>query len=310
MEQHRLTRRALLRLTGGMVIGAILEPKLALAAQEKMILRKIPLSGETLPVVGIGSYQTFDVTSLGDRNQVREVLRLFAAMGGRLVDSSPMYGAAESVIGDVTTQLDLNRQFFLATKVWTSGREAGIQQAEQSMTRLRSRQLDLLQVHNLLDVDTHLPWLKDWKAAGKIRYVGVTHYQESSFSALEKYVSNGHVDFVQLNYSMAERAAEDRLLPAALASGTAVIVNRPFADAALFEQVKGRTLPEWAAEFDAATWAQFFLKYILAHPAVTSAIPATRNPKHVLDNMSAGVGRLPDEAMRKRMLAHLNSPRS
>jgi diketogulonate reductase-like aldo/keto reductase len=307
MKASRLTRRALLRLTGGIVVGSILSPKLAIAAQGKMILRKIPKSGETLPVVGIGSYATFDVTSAADRDQVREVLRLFAAMGGRLLDSSPMYGAAESVIGDITTQLDVNRQLFLATKVWSSGRESGIQQAEQSLSRIRTRQIDLLQVHNLLGVDAHMPWMKDWKAAGKIRYIGVTHYQESNFSALEKYVASGEVDFVQLNYSMAERAAEGRLLPAAQSSGVAVIVNRPFADAALFNRVKGRDLPEWAAEFDAQTWAQFFLKYILAHPAVTTAIPATRNPKHVLDNMSAGVGKLPDEAMRQRMLAFLNS---
>ena len=307
MQSTEVTRRTLLQLAGGMLVTSIVKPQLAFATQQNMILRKIPKSGETLAAVGIGSYNTFDVTGSQERDQVREVLRLFGAMGGRLVDSSPMYGAAESVIGDITTQLDTNRQLFLATKVWTSGREAGIQQAEHSMSRMRTRQFDLLQVHNLLDVNTHLPWMKDWKAAGKVRYVGVTHYQESSFPALEKYISSGQVDFVQLNYSMAERAAESRLLPAAQAAGVAVIVNRPFADAALFERVKNLTLPEWAAEFDAQTWAQFFLKYILAHPAVTCAIPATRNPKHVLDNMTAGVGPLPDEAMRQRMLAFLNS---
>ena len=307
MHSSEITRRMLLQLTGGMVVTSILDPKLAFAIEERMILRKIPRSGETLSAVGIGSYQTFDVASSQDRDQVREVLRLFGAMGGRLVDSSPMYGAAESVIGDITTQLDTNRQLFLATKVWTSGRAAGLQQAGQSMAHMRTHQLDLLQVHNLLDADSHLPWMKDWKAAGKVRYLGVTHYQESSFAALEKYIHSGQVDFVQLNYSMAEPGAEDRLLPAAQAAGVAVIVNRPFADAALFDRVKGRALPEWAAEFDAQTWAQFFLKYILAHPAVTAAIPATRNPKHVLDNMSAGVGKLPDQAMRQRMLAFLNS---
>jgi diketogulonate reductase-like aldo/keto reductase len=290
-----------------MLVTSIVNPKLDFATQENMILRKIPKAGETLPIIGIGSYQTFDVSSSQDRNQVREVLRLFGAMGGRLVDSSPMYGAAESVIGDITTQLDTTRQLFLATKVWIAGREAGIQQAEQSLSRMRTSQIDLLQVHNLLDVDTHLSWMKDWKAAGKVRYLGVTHYQEGSFPALEKYVSSSQVDFVQMNYSVAERTAENRLLPAAQAAGVAVIVNRPFADATLFERVKNRVLPEWAAEFEAATWAQFFLKYILAHPAVTSVIPATRNPKHVLDNMSAGVGKLPDEAMRQRMLTFLNS---
>ena len=307
MQSTEVTRRTLLQLAGGMLVTSIVKPKLAVATQQDMILRKIPKSGETLAAVGIGSYNTFDVTGSQERDQVREVLRLFGAMGGRLVDSSPMYGAAEAVIGDITTQLDTNRQLFLATKVWTSGREAGIQQAEHSLSRMRTRQFDLLQVHNLLDVNTHLPWMKDWKGAGKVRYVGVTHYQENSLPALEKYVSSGQVDFVQLNYSMAERAAESRLLPAALAAGVAVIVNRPFADAALFERVKNLALPEWAAEFDAQTWAQFFLKYILANPAVTCAIPATRNPKHVLDNMTAGVGQLPNESMRQRMLAFLNS---
>jgi aryl-alcohol dehydrogenase-like predicted oxidoreductase len=234
-------------------------------------------------------------------------MRLFTGLGGRLVDSSPMYGLAESVIGDVTTELGITQQLFLATKVWTSGRESGIQQAQQSMSRMRTKKLDLLQVHNLLDVDTHLKWLHDWKQAGKIRYVGVTHYEAEAFPALEKYVTSGQVDFIQLNYSMAEREAENRMLPAAVASGTAVIVNRPFAQASLFDRVKGRPLPEWASEFDASSWAQFFLKYILANPAVTCVIPATRNLKHLADNMGAAVGKLPGEKTKQRMVAFLNT---
>ena len=304
--ETQLTRRTILRLTGGMLVTAAVNPKFALAVQDKMILRKIPHTGETVPAIGIGSYNTFDVSSPTDRDSVREVFRLFSAMGGRVVDSSPMYGAAEDVIGETSTQLDINRNLFLATKVWTSGRDAGMKQAEESLGRLRARQIDLLQVHNLLDADTHLAWMKEWKASGRIRYIGVTHYQESSFADLEKYVSSGQVDFVQLNYSMAETGAERRLLPAAVASGVAVIANRPFADGALFKLVKDRALPEWATEFDASTWSQFFLKYILAHPAVTSAIPATRNSKHILENMSAGIGKLPDEAMRARMRKELN----
>jgi len=175
------------------------------------------------------------------------------------------------------------------------------------MSRMRTKKLDLLQVHNLLDVDTHLKWLHEWKQAGKIRYVGVTHYDAGAFLGLEKYVTSKQVDFVQLNYSMAEREAEDRMLPAAAASGTAVIVNRPFAQASLFERVKGRPLPEWASEFDASSWAQFFLKYILANPAVTCVIPATRRPKHLEDNMGAAMGKVPDEKTRHRMLSLLNT---
>jgi diketogulonate reductase-like aldo/keto reductase len=234
-------------------------------------------------------------------------MHLFTSLGGRLVDSSPMYGLAESVIGDVTTDLGINQQLFFATKVWTTGRESGILQAQRSMSRMRTKKLDLLQVHNLLDVDTHMKWLHEWKQAGRIRYLGVTHYEEGAFPALEKYVTSGRVDFVQLNYSMVEREAENRILPAAVASGTAVIVNRPFAQASLFDRVKGRPLPEWASDFDAGTWAQFFLKYILANPAVTCVIPATRSPQHLGDNMKAGVGRLPDEKTRQRMLSLLNS---
>jgi aryl-alcohol dehydrogenase-like predicted oxidoreductase len=307
MERSPLSRRDLLRRAGAALGGAILNPQYALGFQKEMMLRKIPRSGEALPAVGIGSYLTFDVTGSTDLEQVREVMRLFTDLGGRLVDSSPMYGQAESVIGDVTSDLGISQRLFLATKVWITGRESGIQQALQSMSRMRTKKLDLLQVHNLLDVDTHLKWLHDWKQAGKIRYVGVTHYEAGAFPALEKYVISRQVDFVQLNYSMAEREAENRILPAAVASGTAVIVNRAFAQASLFDRVKGRPLPEWASEFDASTWAQFFLKYILANPAVTCVIPATRNPKHLADNMGAGVGKLPDEKTRQRMLALLTN---
>jgi aryl-alcohol dehydrogenase-like predicted oxidoreductase len=307
MTGHPLSRRDLLRLAGAALGDTILDPEGALGFQKQMMLRKIPRSGESLPAVGIGSYLTFDVTGSTDLEQVREVMRLFTELGGRLVDSSPMYGLAESVIGDVIAELGINQQLFLGTKVWITGRESGIQQAQQSMSRMRTKKLDLLQVHNLLDVDTHLKWLHDWKQAGKIRYVGVTHYEAEAFPALEKYVTSSQLDFVQLNYSMAEREAENRMLPAAVASGTAVIVNRPFAQASLFDRVKGRPLPEWASEFDASSWAQFFLKYILANPAVTCVIPATRNLKHLADNMGAAVGKLPGEKTKQRMVAFLNT---
>lgn len=290
-----------------MAVGnAMVHPRVA-AAKEPPLSRKIPSTGEVLPSVGLGSYHTFDVTSAADQAEVDAVMGDFAGLGGRVVDSSPMYGAAESAIGNAAGRLDLAKRLFLATKVWTTGREAGIEQAQQSMRRMRTRQLDLLQVHNLLDVGTHLKWLKEWKQQGRVRYVGVTHYSESAYDSLEKQVTSKELDFVQLNYSIAEREAEKKLLPAAMASGVAVIVNRPFAKASLFERVRGRALPDWAAELDAASWAQFFLKYILAHPAVTCVIPATRNVKHLADNMQAGWGKLPDEKMRRRMADLLSS---
>lgn len=303
MKDLGLSRRAALKLIGLAASGAMLEGADGLASNESMISRKIPSSGEALPCVGIGTYQTFDVSSPEQHQEVKTVMLDFARLRGRVVDTSPMYGAAESVIGEVLTELNLGKELFLATKVWIEGRDAGLAQARQSMQRMKTPKLDLIQVHNLLDVDTHLSWLKEWKHKGQVRYIGVTHYAEGAYAALEKQITTKQLDFVQFNYSMGEREAEKRLLPAAIASGTAVIVNRPFAKASLFDRVRGRQLPEWASEFDAGTWAQFFLKYILGHPAVTCVIPATRNPKHLADDMQAGRGRLPDEKMRQRMVA-------
>jgi len=300
------SRRAILQ-WGGLAVGSIMLRRRASAANDSNISRKIPSSGEALPVVGLGSSHTFDVTSAAAQAEVNAVMGDFARLGGRLVDSSPMYGAAETAIGNAVSQLDLAKRLFLATKVWTTGREAGIEQAKESMRRMRTQKFDLLQVHNLVDVDTHLKWLKEWKQQGLVRYVGVTHSSDSAHASLEKQVTSRQLDFVQLNYSIAERAVEERLLPAALASGVAVMANRPFARANLFERVRGRTLPDWASEFDATSWAQFFLKYILAHPAVTCVIPATRDVKHLADNMQAGRGKLPDEKMRRRMVDLLSS---
>jgi diketogulonate reductase-like aldo/keto reductase len=300
------SRRAILQ-WAGLAVGSTVQRRRAAAASDVLISRKIPSSGEALPTIGLGSSHTFDVTSAADQAEVNAVMSDFARLGGRLVDSSPMYGAAESAIGNAIGQLDLAKRLFLATKVWTTGREAGIEQAKESMRRMRTRQFDLLQVHNLVDVDTHLKWLKEWKQQHLVRYLGVTHSSDSAHASLEKQVTSKQLDFVQLNYSIAEREAEKRLLPAALASGVAVMVNRPFARANLFERVRGRALPNWASEFDAASWAQFFLKYVLAHPAVTCAIPATRNVKHLADDMQAGRGTLPDEKMRRRMVDLLSS---
>lgn len=275
--------------------------------QSKTLLkRSIPRSGEPLPVVGLGTWQTFDVgPSAPARVELKEVLRTLVDEGASVVDSSPMYGQAERVVGDLATDLELHPRLFIATKVWTSGRDAGIRQMENSFKLLRTRRIDLMQVHNLLDLATHVKTLREWKGAGRIRYLGITHYNEGAHRDLERLVKTREYDFVQFNYSMTEREAEDRLLPACADSGTAVIINRPFAQASLFGRVKGKPLPPWAAEFDCTSWGQFFLKYLLGHPAVTCVIPGTRRVAHLKDNLKAGIGRLPDAATRKRMVEYL-----
>jgi len=282
---------------------AMLRPSTSRA--DERIERQIPRTGEALPVVGLGTWQVFDVA--GDEVELsaaRETLRLFVERGGRMVDSSPMYGASEAVTGQLAAGLGVQSRLFVATKVWTTGRQAGIRQMEDSMRKLGVERLDLMQVHNLVDAPTHLATLREWKAAGRVRYLGVTHYSASAHADLERAVERDGVDFIQVNYSIAEPEADRRLLSAAADARTAVIVNRPFAEGAMFRRVRGRALPEWAAEAGAASWAQFFLKWIVAHPAVTCAIPGTRNPAHVADNMAAAAGPLPDEAMRRKMAAY------
>lgn len=303
MTEFRPSRRSLLRL---LLASAPLAAgmRLVRAEEGRMTQRAIPGSGERIPVIGLGTWQTFDVgAGESDRAPLREVLRLFLEHGGRVVDSSPMYGRAESVVGDLAAESGVHERLFLATKVWTSGEAAGVRQMEESLKRLRAPRLDLMQVHNLLDWRTHLKTLRRRKEQGRVRYLGVTHYTESAYGELERVMRAEPLDFVQLNYSIAEREAEARLLPLARERGIAVLANRPFAKAGLFGRVRGRALPAWAGEFDCASWAQFFLKFVIGHPAVTCAIPATSNPKHLVDNVQAGYGRLPDEAMRQRMAA-------
>jgi diketogulonate reductase-like aldo/keto reductase len=258
--------------------------------------------------VGLGTWQVFDVA--GDAQalgQARETLKVFVEGGGRMVDSSPMYGSAEQVTGQLAAELGARPRLFLATKVWTSGRQAGIRQMEESLRRLRVDRLDLMQVHNLVDVATHLATLKEWRTAGRIRYLGITHYHAGAHADLERLVGKGDVDFLQVNYSLAEPEADRRLLGAAAAAGVAVIVNRPFTEGTMFRRVKDRPLPAWAKEAGCASWAQFFLKWILAEPAVTCVIPGTRNPRHVADNLGALTGPLPDPALRRRMAEHFKS---
>ncbi|HEY5952117.1 MAG TPA: aldo/keto reductase [Kofleriaceae bacterium] len=301
-----LTRRDILRLGAA---GALLAAGRARAAdpkvESKMTLhtRAIPKSGEQLPVVGLGTWQTFDVGSGKDeRKAVAEVLAKFLAAGMKVIDSSPMYGRAEEVTGDELAGIK-DAAPFLATKVWTSGKQAGIEQMERSMKRLRTKKLDLMQVHNLLDVKTHLPVLRDWKAAGKIRYLGVTHYQHGEFDAIEKLMKKEKLDFIQIPFSIVDRAAEKRILPTAAETGTAVLVMTPFESGELFAKVKGKPVPALAADLDCTSWAQFFLKFIIGHPAVTCPIPATAKASHVVDNVQAALGRLPDAKQRDQMAA-------
>src|SRR5437667_96257 len=275
------------------------------AAEEPVsqALRVIPSSGEAIPALGLGTWQAFDVGDPARRGPLRDVLRRFVDLGGRVVDSSPMYGAAEGAVGDLAAALGVRDSLWVATKVWTTGAAAGVAQMERSLELLRGKGLDLMQVHNLVDWQTHLATLREWKATGRIRYLGVTHYSAAGHDPPERVMRSVPLDFVQLNYSLAEREAERRLLPLARERGIAVLVNRPLAQGALFAQARGRRLPSWAADFDCASWAQLFLKWILAHPAVTCVIPATRRLPHLEDNMQAGVGRLPDAATRERITA-------
>jgi diketogulonate reductase-like aldo/keto reductase len=268
-----------------------------------MLTRAIPSSGEKLPVIGLGTWRTFDVDLTADiRRQLDEVLSLFVKLGGRVIDTSPMYGRAEEVIGDLAATLAIRDNLFLATKVWTRGKDSGIRSMEHSMALLRTKQIDLMQVHNLLDVHTHLATLREWKEQGRIRYLGITHYNAGAFGDVEKIMRSEKLDFVQINYSLMEREAEQKILPLAQERGVAVVVNRPFGAGYLFGKVRSKPLPDWAAEFDCRSWAQFFLKWIVAHPAVICVIPATDKPRHLEDNMQGGIGRLPDANMRRRMV--------
>jgi aryl-alcohol dehydrogenase-like predicted oxidoreductase len=265
-----------------------------------MLTRPIPKTGEPLPVVGLGTWQTFDVgSSERERAPLQRVLEIWLRRGGRVIDSSPMYGRAEEVAGELLSSAP--GRAFVATKVWTSGKQAGIEQIEQSFRRLRVTELDLLEVHNLVDAKVHLPTLRALKEAGKIRYIGVTHYSPSAFDELERWIRSGEIDFVQLPYNIADRGAEARLLPVARDTGTAVLVMRPFGEGRLLRALERKPLPGYARDFDCTSWAEFLLKFVISHDAVTCPIPATSNPAHVEVNVRAGFGRLPDAATREKM---------
>lgn len=271
-----------------------------------MLKRLIPSSGEKLPVIGLGTWQTFDVSDASTKQVLEGVLDTLHEAGGTLIDSSPMYGRAEQVVGDITAGMDTADDFFYATKVWTTGKQEGIRQMETSMKLMHRTTLDLMQIHNLTDWKTHLPQLRQWKDSGKIRYTGITHYTDASHEELEKVLRAEAFDFVQFNYSIINRHAEKRLLSVAADLGVATLINRPLGEGRLMQKVKGIPLPAWALESDMPTWSVFFLKYLLGHPAVTCVIPATGNPGHAVQNMAAGTGALPDQAMREKMAAYID----
>ena len=299
-----LTRAGFLRLAAGSAAALMLAGRAGAsfaASSATMRTRVIPASGETLPVIGLGTYQGFDVApGSAEYARLPGVLQALFAAGGSVIDSSPMYGRAEATSGELLAANDGRRKAFVATKVWIRGRDEGVRQMNDSLRLLRADPLDLMQVHNLVDWRTQLATLRDWKAAGRIRYLGITHYNASGYDELADVMRAERLDFLQINYSLDEREAERRILPLAAERGMAVLINRPFGGGGLLRRLRDRPLPPWAAEIDAQSWAQLLLKFVLSHPAVTCAIPGTGRPEHMVDNARAGFGPIPDAAFWRR----------
>ncbi len=286
--------------------GAALVPALGTEdamAEPAMITRPIPSTGEAMPVIGLGTWPVFDVgEDETSRRPLREVVQALVAAGGRMIDTSPMYGRSEGVVGDIVAGLGVREKVFLATKVWISGRERGIEQMQRSAGLMKSPVIDLMQIHNLVDWKTQLATIRDMKAKGRLRYIGITHYTNGALPELARILeTEPGIDFVQLGYSLTTREPETRLLPVAAERKVAVIVNQPFERGDLFHAVRGKALPDWAAEFDCTSWAGLFLKYLLGDPAITCLIPATNKPDHMTDNLKAGFGRLPDAKQREQI---------
>jgi len=272
-----------------------------------MLQRIIPSAGEAIPAIGIGSWKRFDIDKHSpERESLKKVLNLMHQHKASLIDSSPMYGKSEQVIGELTNEIGVADKYFYATKVWTTGKDAGIRQMKESMQKMKRSAIDLMQIHNLVDWQTHLKTLRQWKAEGTIRYIGITHYTTSSHADLEQILQQEPLDFVQFNYSVATRNAEKRLLPSAKDKGVAIIINEPLEKGRLFDKVRNKPLPSWATEYGIQSWAGFFLKYIVSHPAVTCVIPATSNPAHMKDNLMAGEGVMPGETERKKIAQYFD----
>jgi diketogulonate reductase-like aldo/keto reductase len=271
-----------------------------------MIARQIPSTGETIPVIGLGTWQSFDVSPSSDLQTLKKVLSAMDEAGARVIDSSPMYGRSEETIG-LLTEGDANNSFFYATKVWTRGKDEGIQQMESSFQKMKRSVIDLMQIHNLVDWKVHLPTLQKWKEEGRVRYIGITHYMDYMHREMADIIQSQKIDFVQFNYSITNRHAEEFLLKTAADNGVATLVNRPFGEGNLFNMVNGKALPPWANEYGIESWSQFFLKFIVSSANVTCVIPATSNPNHCTDNMKAGTEPLVDDSTRKRMVSYLKA---
>ncbi|MBV8848067.1 MAG: aldo/keto reductase [Methylobacteriaceae bacterium] len=310
MSRAGFTRAEILRLAGGAGAAGLFGTRVhAEQSGEKpaMQTRIIPSSGEKLPVIGVGTWQGFDVgADAVARKQLTQVLATLFNAGGSVIDSSPMYGTSEDVAGTLVAGMGARSKAFIATKVWTRGREAGVQQINRSMQLLRADKLDLMQIHNLLDWRVHLATLRDLKSKGRIRYLGVTHYTSSAYHELEAVMREQQLDFVQVNYSADDRAAEQRILPLAAERGMAVLINLPFGGGGLLRRLRSKPLPDWASEIGCASWAQILLRFVIGHPAVTCVIPGTANPDHMRDNAAAGIWPILDDAARRRIAAEIN----
>ncbi|NMF96209.2 aldo/keto reductase [Aromatoleum toluolicum] len=301
-----MTRAQFLRIAAGaaaaLVVGGRAKAQVAgESSGGAMPTRPIPSTQERLPVVGLGTHVGFDVQrDSAEYSRLPEVLRTLFDGGGSVIDTSPMYGRAEAVTGELLAAAGTRSKAFVATKVWTRGRAEGIRQMQESMRLLQVERLDLMQVHNLVDWRVHLATLRDWKAEGRVRYIGITHYTNGAYGELEAVMREAQFDFVQINYSLDEAEAERRILPLAAERGMAVLINRPFGGGRVLRRLRDRPLPPWAAEIGATSWAQVLLKFVLSHPAVTCAIPGTGRPEHMADNVRAAIGTLPDAAFWKR----------
>lgn len=299
-----LTRRDAIKVGLGLGASMLLRPAYGAAPAQPLLTKRIPSSGEAIPIIGIGTARRYeDIKNDAEKVPLRETIRQFQALGGKVIDSSPSYGTAEAVIGELVEGLKVRDSLFLATKVSLRnvGRQEGIKQIEESFKKYRTDKIDLLAVHNLRDTDVQLKTLREMKAAGRIRYVGITTSFDNQYGEFEQVMKKETLDFIQVDYALDNRDAGDRIIPLAPDRGMAVMINLPFGRGRLFNAVQGKKLPEWASEFDCATWAQFFLKYIVSHPAITCAVPGMARPEYVVDNLGAARGRLPDAALRKRM---------
>jgi len=300
----KINRREFFKTSLGAGAVLLISPATLLAQEAPLLQKKIPSSGESIPIIGIGTARRYEeIGSETEKAPLRETIRRFKDLGGKVIDSSPTYGTAEAVVGELVDDLKARNSLFLATKVSLRqpGRAAGMEQIEQSFKRLRTNKIDLIAVHNLRDTQTQLRTLRELKHAGRIRYVGITTSFERQYPEFEQTIKDETLDFIQVDYALDNRNADERILPLAADRGAAVMINLPFGRGRLFKAVQGKKLPDWAAEFDCKTWAQFFLKYIVSHPAVTCAVPGMAKPEYVVDNLGAARGRLPDAAMRRRM---------